>query len=193
MELVSDTTNKIEIVCGEKLFEDIEIAIKDGILSLDHHLTAKWSRNYSKIILRLHSKPFERINIRKPAKVFNSDVYKGNSFSLIDWGKFSEVDLTLNVEYCLIAMSSDNFGQFKIKGKAVSANLWGWGSANVRADSLITENCEVLHRGMGDVYVKAQNHLKVDMQFTGNIFYSGNPSEITIVQRLGTGNIYKLN
>lgn len=191
IELVSDTVNQVYITCGENLFESIHINVSDGVLHMNHNISQNWSRKYKKVKLELHTKPFQRINIRKPIKFFNRSAYVGASFSLVDWGKFSEVDVQVNVDYCLIAMSSDNFGDFKVKGKAINAEIWGWGSCATRADSLETINCNVLNKGMGDIYVNVKSQLNVSIDFTGNVYYTGNPQEIILQSKKGSGNLYQ--
>jgi hypothetical protein len=191
VELVTDTVNQVYITCGENLFKFINIDVFDGTLYLKHNISQTWSRNYKKVRLELHTKPFQQINIRKPIKLYNHSAYVGGSFSLVDWGKFSEVDMEVDVDYCLIAMSSDNFGQFNIKGKATDADIWGWGSCLTNADSLITTNCNVTQRGMGDVYVNVKSRLTVTIDFTGNVYYSGRPQEVILQSKKGSGNLYQ--
>jgi hypothetical protein len=140
--------------------------------------------------LEIHTGPFSRINVRQPVKIWNTKVYKGPSFSLVDFGKYCELDMRVDVDYCHVGMSSDNFGQFRIRGNARQGDFWGWGSCTVRADSLFTEQCSVLHRGIGNVFVNASGQLDVSLQSSGNVYYSGNPTRINKIQQ-GTGNIFK--
>jgi hypothetical protein len=89
-------------------------------------------------------------------------------------------------------MDSDNFGRFKLKGQTYSAYFEGWGSCQVRADSLAVSNdCFVKHRGMGDIYVNALSLLSVSLEYTGNIYYTGNPPQI-IEKELSSGRLIKM-
>jgi hypothetical protein len=134
--------------------------------------------------------PFGNFNVRKPVRIYTTQVYRAPYFGFIDFMKYSELDINIDVEDCLVAMSSDNFGQFRLKGRASHAHLWGWGSCVLKADSLQTDYCYVLHRGMGNVFVNATGQLDADIQFTGNIYYSGNPAQVNL-QRTGSGNLIK--
>jgi hypothetical protein len=86
-------------------------------------------------------------------------------------------------------MTSDNFGTFTVKGKAGNANLWGWGSAVVHADSLISQTCLVKHRGFGDVYVNVLNQLNVSLEFTGNVYCVTNPTKVVIEKKTSSGEL----
>ncbi|HEX3008193.1 MAG TPA: DUF2807 domain-containing protein [Bacteroidales bacterium] len=191
IELVSDTVNKALVTCGANLHQFIGVKVVNDILYLDHDIKNSWSRDYEKVKIELHTKPFSSINVRKPVKLTTKGIYKAPGFSIVDWGKYTEMDVNLDVDYCAIIMSSDNFGQFKAKGKAGNADIWGWGSCFVRADSLITSNCNVLHRGMGNVFVNATNSLNVSIEFSGNVYYSGNPAQVNIQNHSGSGSLYK--
>lgn len=191
IELVTDTSNKLLVTCGENLQPYIKIKVVDGILYLDHDIKNNWSRKYEKVKLKLYSKPFGRVNVWKPVKIFNTTPYKGPAFTFVDFMKYSELDLDLDVDYCRIAMSSDNFGNYKVKGWAREAELWGWGSCTVHAESLLVNNLYVLHRGMGNVHVNAIDNLSVSIQFTGNVYYYGNPTNISVDSGKGSGKLLK--
>lgn len=192
IELVTDTVTRIYKICGENLLPHVKTEVKEGVLYLKHTIKGDWSRSYEKVKLKIHTPPFSGINVRRPVKIFNKDIYKGNTFSLVDFGKYCELDVHVDVNYCLVAMSSDNFGRFKLKGKATDAQIWGWGSCVVRADSLITENCYVLHRGIGNVYVNVTGKFDVLLQFSGNVYYKGLPNIVNFQDTSGTGKLIKL-
>jgi hypothetical protein len=190
IELVSDTVNKVIVSCGENLQPYIKIEVVNDVLYLKHDIKNNWSRKYDRVKLELHTKPFGNFSVRKPVRIYTTRVYKAPSFGFVDFMKYSELDLDLDVDDCMVVMSSDNFGQYKLKGRAKRAHFWGWGSCSLNADSLQTEYCYVLHRGMGNVFVNATGQLDADIRFTGNVYYSGNPSTINL-QRTGSGNLIK--
>lgn len=192
IELISDTVNKVVVSCGENLQPFIKIEVVNDILYLKHEIKNNWSRNYERVKLELHTRPFGVISVRKPVRIYTTRVYKAPSFGFVDYMKYSELDLDIDVDDCMVVMSSDNFGQYKVRGTAKRANFWGWGSCLVRADSLITDHCYILHRGMGNVYVNSTGQLNADIQSTGNVYYTGNPAQINF-QRKGSGNLIKMD
>lgn len=190
--LVNDTVNLVEITCGENLQSYVSVNVKDGILYLNHTVKQNWSRSYEKIKLKVHLTFGPRIDIHKPVSLKTQGAFKCDNFTIVDWWKVSEVDVDLDVNFCGIYMSSDNFGYFKVRGKAQFADIWGWGSARVMADELVVAgNCHVTQRGMADVYVNVNGQLGVSLEFTGNVYYRGNPNQITIEQQTSTGRLIK--
>jgi hypothetical protein len=134
-----------------------------------------------------------RIDIHQPVNLKTKGILQGGDFTLKDWGSVSEVDVSLDVNYCGVFMASDNFGYFKIKGKSTSAYLEGWGTCQVRADSLTITNCYVRHRGMGNVYVNVTSQLIVSLEFTGNVCYTGHLSQLIIEKQSSSGRLIDMN
>ena len=187
--IIQDTINKIIITCGENLQAKVSAVVKEGQLVLDHSETNNWSRKYKHIQAELHVITSPSIHVNAPINLKSIGTLKGELFWLCDYGKISEIDINIDVKSCGIYMSSDNFGVFKIKGKCENADLWGWGSAVVKADSLLAKNCHVKHRGFGDVYVNVSQQLAVSLEFSGNVYYTGNPSKIAIEEKLSSGSL----
>jgi len=173
--LVQDTINKVLVTCGENLQPEIDIYLKDEILHLDNTIKNNWTRNYDKIEIDLHLISIPQLNIRKPSYITTRDTFKTNEFFLIDWGRFTEVDVTLDVNNCAIDVSGDDFGFYKVKGKSVNATFNGYGSSFFYADELEVQNCTVKQRSIGDIYVNVTNKLTVTIETTGRVFYFGNP------------------
>ena len=190
--LVQDTINKVRVTCGKNLQSLVYVGVIKDILSFEQDTKYNWSRKYEKIRLEVHLITIPPIYIHQPSSIKNKGILKSSDFTLVDLGKFSEVDLNVDVNTCGIYMSSDNFGYFKIKGKCVYLDLWGWGSSIVRADSLKAENCSVLQRGIGNVYVNTSNELKVSLEYSGNVYYTGNPSSIIVEEQKSTGQLIKM-
>lgn len=191
--LVQDTMDKVLVTCGKKLQSYVSIGVMDGILNCDQDTKYNWSRKYEKIKLEIHFIALSEISIHEPVNIKNKGILNGPTFTLVDYGKFSEVELTVDLGICGIYMTSDNFGYFKIKGKCGFADIWGWGSSLVRADSLAAVNCNVLQRGIGSVYVNVSNELTVSLEYSGNVYYTNTPASIVIKEQKSTGQLIKMN
>jgi len=139
--------------------------------------------------MKLHLTSISYINVRKPCHIFTTDTFKTDNFYFIDWGKFTEMDVCLDVYNMQMVMSSDNFGRFTLRGKAVNAGLIQWGSAFILADSMRIENCSVEHRSAGDVHVNVAKELQVSLKSVGNVYCNSKPDKVTIIEQLSTGKL----
>ncbi len=176
--LVQDTINKAIITCGENLQPDIDLFVKENILHINNTIKYSWSRSYEKIKLELHLIRIPQLNIRKPTYITTRDTFKAEGFFLVDWGLFTELDVTLDVNGCALDVSSEDFGHYTIKGKTVNANFFGKGSSFIYAGELQAQKCTVKQRSIGDIYVNVSDELTVSIETTGRVFYYGNPSRI---------------
>jgi len=191
--LMQDTQNKVLITCGSNLQSYVSVSVNNEVLILDQNAKFNWSRGYEKIKLELHLTEVPSIIANEPVSLKSKGSLKGDKFILHVLAGVNQVDVALQVNYCGIFMVSDNSGYFKIRGKSVSAYIEGWGSCQVRADSLVvTNDCFVNHRGIGDVYVNATSLLGVTLENTGNIYYTGHPSQIVVNQK-STGRLINLD
>lgn len=191
--LVQDSINKAIVTCGENLLSDINIFVKDDILHLNNTIKYNWSRSYEKVKLELHLISIPQLNIRKPAYITTRDTFKTNEFFLIDWGEFTKVDVTLDVNSCAIDVSSDDFGHYTVRGKAVSAKFYGKGSSFIYANELRAQNCTVKQLSIGDIYINVSNVLRVSLLSSGNIYYSGNPNNVVIDKCSSTGKLIHIS
>jgi len=173
--LVQDTINKAIVTCGKNLQPDIEIYLKDNILHFDNTIKYSWSRSYEKIKLELHLISIPQLNTWKPAFISTKDTFKTYEFFLVNWGKFTEIDVTLDANNCAIDVSNEDFGHYSIKGKSISSTFNVKGSSFIYADELQVQNCTVKQTSIGDIYVNVSNLLTVSIESTGKVYYYGNP------------------
>ncbi|NVO08767.1 MAG: DUF2807 domain-containing protein [Bacteroidales bacterium] len=178
--LVQDTINKALVTCSENLQSDIDIFVKDNILYLNNSIKYSWSRNYEKVKLELHLIKIPRLDIWKPSYITSRDTIKTHEFFLVDWGKFTELDVTLDVDNCAIDVSVEGFGHYTVKGKSTTATFYCKGSAFFYAEGLQVQNCTVFQNSIGDTYVNVLNKLTVTIQNSGKVYYYGNPSSIIL-------------
>ena len=178
--LVQDTVNKAIVTCGANLQPNIDLFVKEDILHINNSIRYGWSRSYEKIKLELHLISIPTLNIRVPVYITTRDTFKTESFFLVDWGMFTELDVTLNVNNFGLDVSSEGFGHYTVKGKSVNATFNDWGSSFFYADGFKVQNCLVKQRSIGDIYINVSNNLTVSIETTGRVFYYGNPSTIVL-------------
>lgn len=183
--LVQDTVNKVLITCGENLQSFVNVYLKDDTVHLKHNTKQNWSREYNRIKLEVHINSNFFMNIREAVNIRSKGIIKLHSFIILDWGIFSDIDITLDVERCVLVNSPEHFGLIKAQGKSNYTWLWNRGSCKFRTENLINVSCFAQQAGWGDMYVNATNDLSVSLESTGNVYYNGNPKTINIEKQKG--------
>jgi hypothetical protein len=179
IELQNSDENKIIAEAGVNLLDNLNFYNKNDKLFLEDNNTYAWSRSYNKIKLIIQTTSLQHINIRIPCKITTKSTFSSEKLAVIDWEKFSELDLDVNVDNFKMHVSSDNGGIYKISGYAGFASIRPWGSCFIYADELVTERADVYHRSTGDCFVHAKQHLDIKMEENGILYYKGMP-EINI-------------
>jgi hypothetical protein len=188
IELVNDTINRVLVTCGENLLPGIRIYVENEILYLDEDLKHKWSRNYDKIKLELHLISTSYINVRRPCHIYTTDTFKSPNFILVDWGKFTDLDVCLDVYNLNLQVSSDDYGRYRFRGKANYADFTGRGSIFVYAGEMEIKTCYVFTKSVGDFYLHVTDRLTANIISSGNIYYKGNP-EVVVENQSSTGKV----
>jgi hypothetical protein len=190
--LIQDTINKVIVTCGENLMPDIHISVSENVLYLDHSVSCNWSRKYEKIKVDLHFKTIPRINLREPASINTKDTITTENFVVTIWGRFAEINASINANFCGIYMTLDDFGKYVIKGKCNNADILQCGSGFVDCRDLSTINCNICQKSIADTYVNVKEKLGVNIIGQGNIYYSGNP-EIQYLNQPVPGKLIQLS
>jgi hypothetical protein len=185
--LVTDTVNKVIVTCGSNLHSNVNIYKESGTLFLENTENNRWTRQYEKIKLSVHLVNIPPIYARSPIKVTSTDTLQTEYFHFIDWSKFSDVDVTIDVKSFQLWVSHDNFGSYTIRGKSENTYINCWATASVKTDELISQSCTVVHKGIANITVRVVTNLTVSLESRGNIYYYGSPSSILIENRLSTG------
>ena len=174
--LVQDTENYALVTCGKNLQPEVKLSSNGNALYLTHSITFNWTRRYEKVKVELHLKSLPSFTIHKPVLIKTQGLFTGTRFYLIDWEKYTELDVELDVETLQIDVSSENFGLYKLRGKAKTAVLYGWGSSRIEAQNMVINQCFIGQRSIDDIYVNVQDNLTVSIESSGDVYYTGNPA-----------------
>jgi hypothetical protein len=186
--LIQDSANSLNITGNNDIFS-IDAYIKDDTLVIDDN--KKMSINPNKNKFELHFSNLKFLVTYDPVNVTCKDTLKSEQFVYHAIGEISEVRLTVDCSYFLIASSANTLGYFYLSGKADGCMLFNRYGCSMFADSLICRNAEIINESVGDVYVNASENIKAYIWGPGNIYYHGTP-EINIVEKKGDGRLIRL-
>jgi hypothetical protein len=66
-------------------------------------------------------------------------------------------------------------GDIYISGSTAYNYIYGVSFGFAYEQELSNQTCFVDHRGNGDIYIKSGDELSVNIEFIGNVYYSGSP------------------
>ncbi len=191
--LIQDTLHKVVIEGGENILRHVETIIKNDTLIVQHSIRCNWFRDYEKINLYIYFCRLNHIVTYSPAKIVSTDTISCNRLEYFALGEIGEADMILNCDYLRFDDSYSTLGQFKFKGKSDKSRFYVNYGSSLFADSLISKDADIFFKTIGDIRVHVTDHLRVWIWGPGNVYYSGNPAKVEIMEKKSTGNLIKID
>jgi hypothetical protein len=188
--LKQDTVNKIAIETGEKEIDNIETSVVDSVLTIRDLNACKFLKGYADKKIYIYFDTLSTIVIHDGIKLYSADTIKHQNLSIRYLSDIGFCDLTVDGGTLGLEVWYSS-GDFILRGKTefLYLNIDALGFADAR--NLETESCYVYNNSMGDAHVKTNGLLQILLQNTGNIYYSGTPSEIQIIEKKGSGKLLR--
>lgn len=188
--LKSDTVNKIEIEAGEKLIPNIVSDVAQDVLTIKDINACGFIKGYASKNLYISMDTLTEVLIHDGINLYTIDTLRYNTLKVKYLSQIGQCDLMLN-GYSFQLQVWYASGEYKLKGKTKYAYLDAEELSFIYAEEFESEFCDVYQNSMGDCYIKTDGQLKIRILDSGNIYYSGNPSEIIYEEMSGTGKLIK--
>jgi hypothetical protein len=177
-ELLDTTYFGVIITAPGNLIGDIETIVEDGKLTVRNMNKCNFVRSYkNRIIVRICTPDFGDIQNYSTGDMASVNVIRGNRFSLDNRSAAGVQRLTLEADTVNIA-SHTGVSDAILQGKCDVVYLFNQGVGILDARALEANYAFVNNSSLNDVYVYSRSYLFGYIQFSGNIFYAGNPEGI---------------
>lgn len=191
VEFGYSSTESILILTGENYFKGINTELKNGnTLILRDDNKCKFIKDHNSAKLIIKSPYLERIdNYASGSYIKSVGTWQNNSLRISSTGHSSiwEIDIDNN-QFQVIC---NDISTFKITGKSSLLDLqFASSDGRFEGSGYTVETAKINHNGTNDVIFNVSNSIEGTISNTGNIIYSGNPSEVN-VEILGRGNLKK--
>ncbi|RLD31745.1 MAG: hypothetical protein DRI88_04395 [Bacteroidetes bacterium] len=189
--LESSGTNHLTIEAGENLMKKIITEVNDSVLTISNYNSCNWVRSYeTPITAHLRFTQLDTIEYRSIGNITSIDTIHTNNMVIDVKEGAGEIGFTVNATFLHCNL---HFGTATIKMKGLCEVCYVYSNSFGLIDnrSLITDFVYLNNRSSNDIYVYAHKTLGVTIENIGNVYYTGNPGNITLDRR-GTGNLIKL-
>ena len=190
--LTQDTINSIGIEAGKHLQKLIKAELSGGnTLYIHNDNKCNWVRSYDmKITAYVHFKTLTNLTYRGSGNITCTDTIRSPVIYIENWNGSGIIDLTVNSKEAYI---KEHIGpaDFFIKGKTEMCYLWAAGYGRMDCSHLLSDKSTVINKSTGNCYINASSSLSAEIYYIGNIYYSGNPSDIS-KKIEGSGKLVKL-
>ena len=189
--ITQDTRCGVKIEAGENLIPSIITEVSDHRLIIRNNNICNWVRSYNKEI-DVYVSVEELISIEyiSSGNVLSTNTIVTDSLSVAVWDGSGIIDLDIETRISALSL---HYGavNFSVRGKSNVNFIYAASYGPFFCENLETAFTFMNNRGSNDCYVYCTKHLGVDIEYTGNIYYKGNPETIS-ANITGTGQLIEL-
>lgn len=187
-----DSAAAVKVTAGEHLQEGIETKTENKILYISNRNRCNWVRRFNTPISVEVSAPELNLLFIEDAtgNVTFDDTLRGKEFRLDSYSGMGSYELLLDVESAILAIHTGP-SDLKVAGRAGYAINYQAGYGKNDCLSLRTDHTVAVNKSTNDLKVQVGNRLDVELSGSGNIYFTGDPSEVNS-RITGRGSLIKL-
>jgi Putative auto-transporter adhesin, head GIN domain len=177
-ELLDTNYYGVLITAPGNLLSDIETIVADGVLKVENTNRCNFVRSFkNKITVRICAPDFIDIQNYATGDIVTIGSIQGSKFSIENRGAAGTQRLSLYADTVNVATHTGVCDAI-VEGACTSVYLFNQGLGTIDSRDLVSRYAYVNNSSLNDVYVHASDYLFGYVQFSGSIFYLGNPSSI---------------
>ncbi len=183
VELIQDTVSFITVISGKNIIPHIETEVKNGQLLISNRNKCNFLRKYDyEKKVEVHFISLTNIEIDgHTGKLYASDTIQADTLYMNIRNAASEIDLTLKAAKIKID-NHNGVSDLLLKGYSELAYYYHHGYGRYDALNLYADQIYAWNNNTGDLLVYTNNLLDVQITYTGDVYYKGNPAKI--IQRI---------
>jgi len=186
-----DTFCSVQVTCGANLLDGITTKVENGRLILHNKNKCNWLRDLeNRFTVTVSVSQLSYLVSNGTGDIHFSDTLRTSPFLLESINATGDYHLLFNCDRVELKLHT---GPADIYATGYAKDLYLYSVANgySYAKDLRSETCTVHTESTGDTYVNASSELQAEIGYSGNVYYSGNPSAVRTGN--GTGNLIQLN
>jgi hypothetical protein len=185
------TENKARIECGENLVSSIKTEVKDGRLIIRNENKCNWVRSFKhEINVYLTLKDLETIDYRGTGELRFNNFLMRDTFTINTLEGGGSVYLKLLTKVANIK-SGPAAVDINVEGRSLVGYFYNPGQAPFNCLDFQVNLLYIISKGTNDCYVNVFNGIDAQIEYSGNIYYTGDPLW-AIQNGNGTGKLIKL-
>jgi len=192
LHLRQSDKNKLVLEAGSNLMSKIYTDVSNsGVLEIKNENRCNWVRSYDKPInVYLDFVKFDTLVYRSIGHVTNDDTIRMDTL-VIDVNEGAG-KIELNVDTYKI-LTNLHYGTADIvtSGKTVVSYVYLAGFGKIDNRSLNANHVYLNNKSSNDIYINSNTTIGATIENIGNIYYVGNPSNISL-DKTGSGNLIKI-
>jgi hypothetical protein len=186
--LRTDTTCFAEVEAGENLLDGIITEVENGTLYLRNENRCNWVRNFRKPVnVTVGLGQPELISYYGYGDIRSLDTIRQHDFTFDCWNGSGSIRLLLNTDRSYLRIHIGR-ADLQAAGRSNVSFVYLNDVGVIDNRALSTDLCYLRTKSTGDCRVRTERELEATVDYTGNVYYSGNPFRV-VVSGNGTGQV----
>jgi hypothetical protein len=183
--LTQGSTEKIRVEAGTHLQPNITTEVTNGVLTIQNTTNCNWLRGPSeKITVYVSFKTLDLLNYNGSGQVRSTDTLRIPELEVSSETGGGNVELTVHTGL-LRAFIDHESADFIIRGTADECHAYTNSRGTLDLSELQVRRYNIRYGAVKDTYVRVSERLEVEIYFTGNVYYRGDPQITTIYHDTG--------
>ncbi len=188
--LEQSTEYSVKIVGNREFIEAVECDITDTTLTINSDTRMMWlNTKDNKITLYISSDQLRKVTAKNTCLIETLNPIISDKFEIILMDKLNIADLELSCNKFYYWNMAPCGGLLTLRGNARELIIWNFALMSVDANNLTADYAFVENHSKGDCKVFVKDKLDYSIYGEGNIYLSGDPSQINLIERTSSGRL----
>ena len=192
IEWVKSNDYKAVVTTGENLIDQIELTIKDGLLTLENQNTCTWLRDdLDEVNVKIYSPSPKSLILRGNGSLTSNDTITSN-IKIENYANQGSINLTIKNDSTWALLETGSL-DLTLKGTTNYFYLYNVGYNYVFAKDFISRKCHINNNSWVTNQVTVTQKLIIENYSLGEIRYWGNPNSVDLTINQSNGKIIKMD
>lgn len=183
LEVIPDSVDAVFVTCGSNLADGISTVVESGTLVLKNINKCNWLRSpKNKFTVRVHTKKLEYILSQGTGDIWFLDSLRTSPFLLESSNGTGDYHLLFSNDFTELKLHSGPADLY-VKGAVRKIYFYNGANGYIYADEMLADTTSISTYSTGDSKVYAKDRLDVNIGYSGDVFYRGQP----VVTKSGDG------
>ena len=179
--LTQDTIESIKVKAPKFIEPNISVQNENGVLTIKNNTTCSWLRNPSeKVEVYIGIKNLDYFEYSGSGNVSSSNTIKANAINFYSATGAGNIDISLEAKQVTAWVEYES-ADFIFKGKADICYCYANSRGTLQFEDFDVRHLVINYAGNRNTTVSATERIEAVVYHTGNVYYKGNPSNITTV------------
>ncbi len=169
----------IVVEAGRNLIDQVITEVEGGTLSIENGNRCNWVRSFKpRITVRVPIAAVNELELTGTGNISSADTIRCEEFRIEQWGAMGTADLLIDAQRIFIGLHT-GAGDVVLRGSASDhLNLYSGHLGTIDATLLRSPTVNINNSGVGDFRCWSVEHLNVQINDAGDVYYRGDPALI---------------